>query len=75
MMVTAGNKAKRLSSVNHTTKTIHRHHHHHHHHHQAVVGFGTTYGNNKKIKKKKKIYGNYIFLLIKNLEFFHYFKD
>ena len=23
----------RLSSVNHTTKTIHHHHHHHHHHH------------------------------------------
>ena len=31
-MVTAGNKAKRPSSVNHTTKTIHHHHHHHHHH-------------------------------------------
>ena len=31
-MVPAGNKAKRLSSVNHTTKTIR---HHHHHHHQA----------------------------------------
>ena len=27
-MVPAGNKAKRLSSVNHTTKTIHHHHHH-----------------------------------------------
>ena len=26
-MVPAGNKAKRLSSVNHTTKTIHHHHH------------------------------------------------
>ena len=24
----AGNKAKRLSSVNHATKTVHRHHHH-----------------------------------------------
>ena len=33
-MVPVGNKAKRLSSVNHTTKTIHHHHHHHHHHHQ-----------------------------------------
>ena len=33
-MVPARNKAKRLSSVNHTTKTIH-HHHHHHHHHQS----------------------------------------
>ena len=32
-MVPAGNKAKCLSSVNHTTKTIHHHHHHHHHHH------------------------------------------
>ena len=31
-MIPAGNKAKRLSSVNHTTKTIHHHHHHHHHH-------------------------------------------
>ena len=31
-MVPAGNKAKRLSSVNHTTKTILHHHHHHHHH-------------------------------------------
>ena len=30
-MVPAGNKAKRLSSVNHTTKTFHHHHHHHHH--------------------------------------------
>ena len=26
-MVPAGNKAKPLSLVNHTTKTIHRHHH------------------------------------------------
>ena len=32
-VVPAGNKAKRLSSVNHTTKAIHHHHHHHHHHH------------------------------------------
>ena len=29
-MVPAGNKAKRLSSVNHTTKTIYHHHHNHH---------------------------------------------
>ena len=29
-MVPAGNKAKGLSSVNHTTETIHHHHHHHH---------------------------------------------
>ena len=34
-MVSAGNKVKNLSSVNHTTEAIH-HHHHHHHHHQAL---------------------------------------
>ena len=28
----------RLSSVNHTTKTIHYHHHHHHHHHHHWIG-------------------------------------
>ena len=32
-MVLAGNKAKHLLSVNHTTKTIHHHHHHHYYHH------------------------------------------
>ena len=32
-MVPAGNTAKRLSSVNHTTKTIH----HHHHHQKALI--------------------------------------
>ena len=32
-MVKEGNKARCLSSVNHTTKAIHHHHHHHHHHH------------------------------------------
>ena len=31
-MISAGNKAKRLSLVNHTTKTIHHHHHDRHHH-------------------------------------------
>ena len=35
-MAPAGNKTKRLSSVNHTTKTIH-HHYHHHHHHQLTI--------------------------------------
>ena len=30
-MVPDGNKAKRLSSVNHITKTTYHHHHHHHH--------------------------------------------
>ena len=29
-MVLAGNKVIRLSSINHTTKTIHYHHHHYH---------------------------------------------
>ena len=28
-MVTAGNKFRRLSSVNYSTNTIHDHHHHH----------------------------------------------
>ena len=37
-MVPAGNKAKLLSWVNHTTKIIHYHyHHHHHHHHQKKI--------------------------------------
>ena len=31
--ITDGNKAKYLSSVNHTTEIIHHHHHHYHHHH------------------------------------------
>ena len=42
-MVPAGNKAKRLLSVNHTTKTIHHHHHYHHlsllHHHLDLDSF------------------------------------
>ena len=36
-MVPAGNKAKRLSSVNHTTKTIHHHYHHHHRREQSSL--------------------------------------
>ena len=42
-MVPARNKAKHLSSVNHTTKTINHHHHHHHHHHVVfnLTSFGT----------------------------------
>ena len=44
-VVPAGNKAKRLSSVNHTTTTIppHHHHHHHHHHHQGVFYGGSGF--------------------------------
>ena len=44
-MVPAGNKAKRLLSVNHTTKTIHHHHHHHHHQSYEVIV-------NKTVKKQ-----------------------
>ena len=38
-MVLAGDKSKLLSSVKHTTKTIHHHHrhHHHYHHHQKSL--------------------------------------
>ena len=36
-MVPAGNKTKRLSSVNHTTKAINHHHHHHHHYHHHRI--------------------------------------
>ena len=32
-VIRGGNKAKRLSPINHSAKTIHHHHHHHHHHH------------------------------------------
>ena len=47
-MVPAGNKAKRLSLINHTTKTNHHHYHHHdhhHHHHQQSYIFLTTHQN------------------------------
>ena len=36
-MVPAGNKAKHLSSVNHTTKTIHHHRHHHHYQKETSI--------------------------------------
>ena len=52
-MVPAGNKAKRLSSVNHTTKTIH-HHHHHHHHHQLWVKIKATVDNLGPVKTIKQ---------------------
>ena len=38
-MVPAENKFKRLSSVNHTTKTIHPYHHHLHHQDQSNSDF------------------------------------
>ena len=48
-MVLAGNKAKRLSSVNHTTKTIH---HHHHHHHPQCLSVWSGEGKNKFKKRR-----------------------
>ena len=47
-MVLAGNKAKRLSSVNHTTKTIH----HHHHHHPQCLSVWSGEGKNKFKKRR-----------------------
>ena len=44
-MVPAGNKAKRLSLVNHTTKTIHHHHHDHHHHHHQCFDYMVVQGH------------------------------
>ena len=41
-MVPAGNQAKRLSSVNHTTITNH-HYHHHHHHQLTILSFGNFF--------------------------------
>ena len=38
-MALARNKAERLLSVNHTTKTIHHHHHHDHHYHHQVFRY------------------------------------
>ena len=60
-MVPAGNKAKRLSSVNHTAKTIyhhHLHHHRHHHHHllltnRQVANFRKAYYLSTDIKLSK----------------------
>ena len=40
-MFPPGNKAKRLSLVNRTTKTIHHRHHHHHHHRDDSCFDGT----------------------------------
>ena len=46
-MVPAGNKTKRLSSVNHTTETIHLHHH------PAVQSLERCYIKNEKEKKRQ----------------------
>ena len=45
-MIPAGNKAKRLSSVSHTTKT-----NHHHHHHPAHFSFAPGLGWEACLKK------------------------
>ena len=47
-MVVDRNKVKRLSLVNHTTKTIH-HHHHHHHHTFKFINIASSAGINKAI--------------------------
>ena len=52
-MVPAGNKAKSLSPVNHTTKTIHHHHHHHHHHHQIYPNASIYNIKNKDTLQEK----------------------
>ena len=46
-MVPAGNKTKRLSSVNHTTETIHLHHH------PGVQSLQRCYIKNEKEKKRQ----------------------
>ena len=48
-MVPAGNKAKRLSSVNHTMTTIHHHHHH------TVQIFTNNYHGQKHESKVSKL--------------------
>ena len=48
-MVPAGNKAKRLSSVNHTAKTIYHHHLHHHRHHHLLL-------TNRQVANFRKAY-------------------
>ena len=60
-MVPAGNKAKHLSSVNHTTKTIHHHHHGHEYfsHHSGGTGrnvmiLGVDMNSSSKIDNKGK---------------------
>ena len=44
--VLAGNNAKRLSSVNHTTKTIH---HHRHHHYRPLFKWPSTCARKPKV--------------------------
>ena len=54
-MVLAENKAKHLSSVNHTTKTTH----HHHHHQQTKFIFMGFSQDNFILSEKVESKGNY----------------
>ena len=60
-MVSAGNKAKRLSLLNHTTKTIHHRHHYHHHHHHHHHHCPRIYG---RLKIISQIVGAGIILIV-----------
>ena len=58
----AGNKAKHLSPVNHTTKAIHHCHHRHHHHHHHYVNMIKTDTSNvccfrNELRKTKRLHG------------------
>ena len=54
-MLPAGYKAKRLSSVDYTTKTIHRHHLHHQHHESVTQReMECIHSNLQQVDKKRK---------------------
>ena len=61
-MVPAGNMAKRLSSVNHTTKTIH------HHYHFLAPGYYVA----PACKKKKEILLGFLYAWVSSLTFSSY---
>ena len=68
-MAPAGNMAKRLSSVNYTTKTIHHHHyHHHHHHHFLAPGYYVA----PACKRKKEILLRFLCAWVSSLTFSSY---
>ena len=51
-------RCKRLSSVNHSAKTIHHHHHHHHHEfvsgtHSYMINMSTVKSQRLKVSKSK----------------------
>ena len=53
-MVPAGNKAKPLSSVNHTTKTIRYHHHYHHHYQETISGSKRVKENHEAMRTQNE---------------------